>query len=184
VVCVRPIAEISRHRHAIITGMLRLAVILFCVLGCSPACAQAIVKLWDPAYVSVRPGASVEVMVIAEVRAGYVVIAHEAEDKTLQPLTLRFSAPRQTVAGTPGAVVGTPRYPPGQETRVDADQRKVLAHGGRLQIAVPVSVSKQAAPGELTLQGELRYQACVELRCSATRMLPVKLTLDVLPGKG
>ena len=52
-----------------------------------------------------------------------------------------------------------------------------------LRIAVPVTVSKQAAPGEVTLQGELRYQACVELRCSATRTLPVKLTIDVLPAK-
>ena len=132
--------------------------------------------LWDPAYVAVRPGASVEIMVIAEIRPGYVVIAHQASDADLQPLTLRFRPTRQ-------AVVGAPRYPAAQEAHVDADRRKLPTHAGMLRIAVPVTVSKQAAPGEMTLQGELRYQACVELRCSATRTLPVKLTIDVLPAK-
>jgi len=155
--------------------MVRLLVILCCTLACSPVRAQAILKLWDPAYVSVRPGASVEIILIAEVQGGYAVIAHDAEDSALQPLTLRFRPLRQVV-------VGTPRYPAGQPTHVDADRRKVSAHVGRLQIAVPVSVSKQTQAGELTLLGELRYQACVELRCSATRTLPVNLTLDVLPA--
>ena len=159
-----------------IAGMLRLLLIILCALVCSPARAQAIVTLWDPAYLAVRPGASVEVMVIAEIRPGYALIAHQADDPYLQPLTLRFRP-------TPQAVVGAPRYPAAQETHVDADRRKVLAHAGTLRIAVPVAVSKQAAPGELTLQGELRYQACVQLRCSATRTLPVKVTLDVQPAK-
>lgn len=157
--------------------MLRLLVTLLCLLACSSARGQAILKLWDPAYVAVRPGASIEVMVIAEVRVGYAVIAHEAADATLQPLTLRFRPARQ-------ATFGSPRYPAGQETRVDVDRRKVPAHAGTLRIAVPVTVSKQAPPGEMMLQGELRYQACIELRCSAIRTLPIKLTLDVLPVKG
>jgi hypothetical protein len=155
--------------------MARLLLILLCALACSPAHAQAIMRLWDPAYVAVRPGASVEIMIIAEIRPGYVVIAHQAS-ADLQPLTLRFRP-------TPRAAVGAPRYPAGQEARVDADRRKILAHAGTLRIAVPVTVSKQAKPGEVTLQGELRYQACVELRCSATRTLPVKLAIDILPVK-
>lgn len=146
------------------------------MLAWSPAHAQAIMTLWDPAYVAVRPGTSVEIMVIAEIRPGYVVIAHEASDANLLPLTLRFRP-------NPQAAVGAPRYPAGQEARVDVDRRKVPAHEGTLRIAVPVTVSKQAPPGEVKLQGELRYQACVELRCSATRTLPVKLTLDVRPAK-
>lgn len=163
-------------RHAIIAGMVRLLLIMLCALACSPAQAQALMTLWDPAYVAVRPGASVEIMVIAEIRPGYVVIAQQARDANLQPLTLRFRPARQ-------AVVGAPRYPAAQEARVDADRRKLPTHAGVLRIAVPVTVSKQAAPGEITLQGELRYQACVELRCSATRTLPVKLTIDVLPAR-
>jgi hypothetical protein len=156
--------------------MPRLLVILCCALACSPARGQVILKLWDPAYVAVRQGASVELVVIAEVQGGYAVIAHDAEDAALQPLTLRFQPLRQVI-------VGIPRYPAGQLTHVDADRRQVSAHAGRLQIAVPVTISKQAALGEIILQGELRYQACVELRCSARRTLPVKLTLDVLPTK-
>jgi hypothetical protein len=150
--------------------------LLLSTLVCSAAHAQAIVTLWDPAYAAVRPGATAQIMVIAEVRPGYVVIAHEASDADLQPLTLRFRPTRQ-------AAVGAPRYPAAQEAHVDADRRKVPTYAGTLRIAVPVTVSKQAAPGEVTLQGELRYEACIELRCSATRTLPVKLTIDILPAK-
>jgi hypothetical protein len=157
--------------------MLRLLAIALTLLACPSARGQAIMKLWDPAYVAVRPGASVELMVMAQIRPGYVVIAHQAEDAMLQPLTLRFRPARQ-------ALVGAPRYPAAQEAPVDADRRKLPTHAGTLSIAVPVTVSKQAAPGALTLQGELRYQACVELRCSAMRTLPVRLTIDVLPAKG
>jgi hypothetical protein len=156
--------------------MVRPIIVLLCALACPPAQAQALVTLWDPAYVAVRPGARVEIMVIAEIRPGYVVIAQQARDADLQPLTLRFRPARQ-------AVVGAPRYPDAQEAYVDADRRKLPTHAGMLRIAVPVTVSKQAPPGEITLQGELRYQACVELRCSATRTLPVQLTIDVLPAK-
>lgn len=158
-------------------SMARLLLILLAALPCAPAWGQAIVALWDPAYVAVRPGASVQVMVMADIRPGYVVIANQARDANLQPLTLRFLPTR-------GVTIGAPRYPAAEDAPVDADRHRALTHAGTLRIAVPVTVSRQAAPGELTLQGELRYQACIERRCSATRTLPVKLTLDVLAAKG
>ncbi len=164
------------RRHAIIAGMLRLLLTMTLAVACAPAHAQAILTLWDPAYVAVRPGASVQVMIIADIRPGYVVIANQADDPSLQPLSLRF---RPTSAVT----VGAPRYPAAQAAYVDADRRKVLSHAGTLRVAVPVTVSKRAPPGTVQLEGELRYQACFELRCSATRTLPVKLTIDVLPAK-
>lgn len=156
--------------------MLRPFLAMVFALGCVPAHAQALLRLWDPAYVAVRPGASVQIMVIADIRPGYVVIASQAGDSGLQPLALRFG-PVSSVT------LGAPRYPSAQESHVDTDRRKVLTHSGTLRIAVPVIVSKQAPPGAVKLEGELRYQACIELRCSATRTLPVKLTIDVLPGR-
>jgi hypothetical protein len=145
-------------------------------LACAPAHAQAILKLWDPAYVAVRPGASVEVMVIADIRPGYVLIANPASASNLQPLSLRFGP-------APALTLGAPRYPPAQEAHVDADRRKVLTYSGTLRIAVPVTVSKRTPAGTVKLEGELRYQACFEMRCSATRTLPVKLMIDVLPAR-
>jgi hypothetical protein len=156
-------------------GMTRLLFALLCAAAGVPAGAQSIVALWDPAYVAVRPGASVQIMVIADIRPGYVVIAHQATDAQLLPLTLHFPATR-------GVTVGAPRYPAAQDARVDADRRTVPTYARTLRIAVPIAVSKRAPPGELTLQGELRYQACVAQRCTAPRTLPVKLTLDVQPA--
>jgi hypothetical protein len=156
-----------------IASMTRLLLVFLAAVFCMPARAQSIVALWDPAYVAVRPGASVQIMVIADIRPDYVVVAHQAADAQLAPLTLRFPATR-------GVAVGAPRYPAAQDARVDADRRRSQPTRP-LRIAVPVTVSKHTPPGELTLQGELRYQACVELRCTASRTLPVRLTLDVKP---
>lgn len=156
--------------------MLRPLLAMVCMLACVPTYAQAILTLWDPAYVAVRPGARVQIMVIADIRQGYVVIANQAAKSDLQPLSLRFRP-------ASGVTLGAPRYPPAQEAPVDADRRKVLTHAGTLRIEVPVTVSKQAPPGTVQLEGELRYQACIELRCSATRTLPVNLTIDVLPAR-
>ena len=157
-----------------IASMTRLLLVFLAAVFCTPARAQSIVALWDPAYVAVRPGASVQIMVIADIRPDYVVVAHQAADAQLAPLTLRFPAMR-------GVAVGAPRYPAAQDARVDADRRSIPTYAGTVRIAVPVTVSKQMPPGELTLQGELHYQACVELRCTASRTLPVRLTLDVKP---
>jgi hypothetical protein len=160
-----------------IAGMIRLLFALLVAPAAMPAGAQSIVALWDPAYVAVRPGASVQIMIVADIRRDYVVVANQARDAQLLPLTLRFPARR-------GVTVGAPRYPAAQDARVDADRRRVPAYAGTLRIAVPVTVSQQAPPGELTLHGELRYQACFAQRCTASRTLPVKLTLDVLPREG
>jgi hypothetical protein len=156
--------------------MNRMAFLVGAALFSSFAHAQAIVTLWDPAYVAVRPGASVQVMVIADIRPGYVVIANRARDANLHSLSLRFQP-------TAGVTIEAPRYPDAQDTRVDADQHHTLTHTGTLRIGVPVTVSRHAAPGELTLEGELRYQACTQQRCSATRTLPIKLVIDVLAAK-
>jgi hypothetical protein len=157
-----------------IAGMTRLLLALLAASAWAPAGAQSIVALWDPAYVAVRPGATVQIMVIADIRPGYVVVAHQARDAQLLPLTLRFPATR-------GVTVGALRYPAAQDARVDADRRRVPTYAGTMRIAVPITVSKRAPPGELTLRGELRYQACVAQRCTASRTLPVQLTLDVQP---
>ena len=136
--------------------MLRLLLILLCLLACSSARAQAILKLWDPAYVAVRPGASIEVMVIARGPGG-----------------LRGDRPRgrgRDAAAPDPAVSARPpgdfRQPPLSCRARDARRcrsaqgtcpRRHAAHRG-------AGHRFEAGPARRDdVQGELRYQACMRV---------------------
>ena len=155
-----------------IAPVIRILLAVAVALVCSPASAQAVVALWDPAYVAVRPGASVKVMIIATIQPGHVLVAQQPQGGQLLPLSLRLrSAPHITV--------GTPIYPAAEEARTGPEEREVTGYTGTLRIAVPISVSNRAPAGELQLHGELLYQACNRRGCFKPRSLPVRLPIDV-----
>jgi hypothetical protein len=151
--------------------VIRILLALMLALACAAADAQ-VVSLWDPAYVAVRPGASVNVMVIITIGAGYVVVAEQPQGDRLRPLSLRLRS-------VPHLSVGTPIYPPAEETRAVPGEPGLTGYTGTLRIAVPISVARQAPAGELQLQGELHYQACSRRGCFRPRSLPIRLAIDV-----
>jgi hypothetical protein len=152
--------------------MPRLVLFFIALAGCSAVRAQAIVALWDPAYVSMRPGASARLLVIANVRPGHVLIANQARSAKLRPLQLRLRPP-------PRISLGPPRYPQAEDTSIDGSDQLVPTYSGTVQIAVPVTVAANTAPGELWLTGELRYQSCSRRGCAPARSLPVRIPIDV-----
>jgi hypothetical protein len=154
-----------------IAPVMRILLAVLLVLVCAPADAQ-VVSLWDPAYVAVRPGASVKVMIIASIRPGYLVAARQPQGRQLQPLSV-------SLRPAPYLAVGTPIYPAAKMTELDPDQAGLAGHTGTLRIAVPISVSRQAPAGELQLHGELHYQACSPRVCFKPRSLPIRIPIEV-----
>ena len=128
--------------------------------------------LWDPAYVAVRPGASVEIMVIAEIRPGYgssptVRRRRPAgSDPAVRPTARRLSA--LSLSRRAG---GACRCRPAQ-----------AAHACEHAASRCRSRVEAAAPGEMTLQASCATRPAWS--CAARRRtLPVKVTIDVLPPK-
>lgn len=155
--------------------MLKALVFLIAVVACAAARAETIVALWDPAYVALRPGAHVQLMVIAKIRPGHAVIARQAGSEDVQRLFLRMR-PARNVS------LGAPLYPRGVPVEGVPGEQGLLGHIGMLRIAVPVTIAARTPTGQLVLSGELHYQSCDRYACSAPQTLPVRIPIDVQPG--
>jgi hypothetical protein len=70
-------------RRAIIPVVNRVLPLLAAVLACTLAHADDIVTLWDTAYVSVRPGTTEHLILLADMHPGYMVVAHQAQPDQL-----------------------------------------------------------------------------------------------------
>jgi hypothetical protein len=55
----------------------------------------------------------------------------------------------------------------------------VPVYTGQFRLVRDVTVQKQAKPGELVVEGALRYQACDEKVCYVPQSVPLKWTLRV-----
>ena len=162
-------------RRAIIAPVKPTLALLAVLFACAAAHADDIVTLWDTAYVSVRPGTTVRLILLADIAPGYVVVAHQAQADQPIPLTLQVE---RTAYLTPGS----PTYPVAEQGAVEGGTLRVPVYSATLRIALPITVSPQAPAGETMLEGELRYQACNTWRCLPPRTVPVQLVLDIARG--
>ena len=121
---------------------------------------------------TVRAGESVTLRVTVSVKPGYHVQANPVLNPALIPLTL-------TVPATPSASAGKPVYPQAKRMRLLGSDEDLVIYDGTFALEQPVSVSKDSPPGETTLDGSLRYQACDDRHCLLPRTLPVQLKLRV-----
>jgi DsbC/DsbD-like thiol-disulfide interchange protein len=165
-----------RDCHAPRTVIRRLtrAIALFAVLAGSSARAAEIVTLWESAYVSARPGATVHLLLQADIGSGYVVVAQQARGAGLLPLSLKLNDSQYLKTGPPS-------FPTAQASMVG--ERQVAGYAATLRIMLPVTISPQAPAGEIVLSGELRYQACDEARCLSAHTLPIALVIEIQPNR-
>ena len=123
---------------------------------------------------TVRPGGSATLRVSVSVTPGYHVQANPVLNPYLIPLLLE-------VTGTADVRVGPPVYPPAKRMRLAGDEQDLVIYDGTFVIEQPVTVSPGSPPGEVMLEGSLRYQACDDHRCLRPRTVPVRLRLVVGP---
>jgi len=121
---------------------------------------------------TVRAGESVTLRVTVSIKPGYHVQANPVLNPYLIPLLL-------TVQATPFIRAGEPVYPQAKRMRLLGSDEDLVIYDGTFLLEQPVSVSKDSPPGETTLAGSLRYQACDDRRCLTPRTLPVALGLRV-----
>jgi len=169
VLSAHPTRRDCRAPHPVIRLLTR-AIALFALLAGSSARAAEIVTLWESAYVSARPGATVHLLLQADIRSGYVVVAQQARGPGLLPLDLKLS-------DNPYLKTGPPSFPTAQGSMVG--ERKVAGYASTLRIMLPVTISPRAPAGETVLSGELRYQACDGTRCLSAQTLPIALVIDI-----
>jgi len=96
---------------------------------------------------------------------GFHVNSHAPKSEFLIPTAL-------TLLPAAGVKAGDLEYPPGQLFSFSFDPKeKVDVYAGAFIVKLPVV----ATPGEHTMDGTLKYQACDNASCYPPRTIPVKI---------
>jgi len=101
------------------------------------------------------------------------VQANPASDEFLVPLQLQLE-PRSDIHAE------APSYPPGSPYRLQGADSDLLIYEGTFGIDLPIVAEPTAPPGNYTLSGQIRYQACDAHSCLAPASVPIDINVRVV----
>jgi thiol:disulfide interchange protein DsbD len=125
-----------------------------------------------PMGVVVKKGGTVDVKVTATLNQGFHLNSHTPSEDYLIPLTLKWEGPLEEVE-----VV----YPKPELQKYSFEEKPLSVLTGMFPLVTKFKAPAGAAPGPVTLNGKVRYQACNDHSCFAPKTVPVTLTVQVLP---
>jgi len=70
-------------------------------------------------------------------------------------------------------------YPPSQTLLMKAIHETVPVYAGQFRVLREITIAKGVPPGELTVEGKFRYQACDDRECFIPETVPLKWVLHV-----
>ena len=128
--------------------------------------------LTPPMSVTGKPGATVPVKVQARMREGYHCNSNSPSDEYLIPLRLTWA---------PGAAaqVAHVTYPKPSMEKYPFAEKPLSVYSGTFDILTDFKVPADAKPGQSTISGKLKYQACDERSCLPPKTLEVQFPLIV-----
>jgi len=143
------------------------------LLSTNLAMAQApALTVKPPVGVVVKKGATIEVKLLATLNEGFHLNSHTPTEDYLIPLSLKWDGPLEAVD-----IV----YPKPQLEKYSFDDKPLSVLTGQFPLVTKFKAPASAALGPVTLNGEVRYQACNNNACFPPKKVPVKLTIQVLP---
>jgi len=119
---------------------------------------------------SIAPGGHGTLLIILSMEPDAHVQAHKVPDPSFIPTNF---------AATPvhGLKLGSPIYPTAHN--VTAAGIKESIYTGKATITVPFTVTKAAAPGPVSIGGDLTYQACNQTFCLPPKTESLSATVTV-----
>lgn len=117
--------------------------------------------------VGVSAGKPQQVELRFRIDPGFHINSHKPADELLIPTALKFEPNARL------AVLGM-QFPAGSPFRLAAGGDLLDVYQGEVRVAVQL---RAAQPGETTLSGVLRYQACDNAACFPPRNLPVRVAV-------
>jgi hypothetical protein len=130
------------------------------------------VKVGEMKAATVAPGEKTTLIVPVLVADGHRIQANPASNEFLVPLQLEM----EDIAGLQ---FGPPVYPEGEPYVLEGADEILMTYIGEVEVVLPVSATGAAAPGDRTVMGELRYQACNSRMCLFPASLPVAIQIFV-----
>jgi len=131
-----------------------------------------VVIVRSPTRLSLAPGTTADVRVTVAVAEGFHVQANPASEPYLIPIRLELG-------DDPRVHVGLPAYPAGKPYRLKGSSIDFSTYEGTFELCIPLSAPRMAAPGDATLEGVLRYQACNDRICLKPAAIPVRISVRI-----
>ena len=139
-----------------------------------PDAKTPLVSLAPVSPVSVAAGSSARIEFTFRVNPGLHINSARPNSDLQIPTALKLSPPA-------GVAVAKLTYPPGQDlTLAFAPDIKLSVYSGQFAVKGTVSAQRTAAPGPVTVRGELYYQACDDRECYPPRSLPIEFQVQVV----
>jgi thioredoxin:protein disulfide reductase len=161
---------------AIFRGLVSL--MMLAAVACFPRTACAEDQVRAELLLSadkLAPGTPFRLAAVINVAAPWHINANPATMEGFIPTTLTVQTP-------PTIVIDRIVYPQGKKTTVSWADQPVELYTGRVIIFAEAHVRPDAAPAPLTLEGNLRYQACNDHVCLAPVTVPLKLATEIVPS--
>ncbi len=133
---------------------------------------NAVLTVERPDDLTIAAGHATDLRLRIAVASDFHVQANPASDEFLVPLEVSLEPQSDVHAEPPG-------YPPGTPHRLQGTDSDLLIYDGTFDINVPIVVGPTAQPGDYTLSGQVRYQACDATSCRAPASVPVTITVHV-----
>lgn len=128
--------------------------------------------LTPPMSVSGKRGAVLSVKVQARLREGYHCNTNTPSDEYLIPLKLTWTAP--------GALqVSDVKYPKGTMEKYPFSDKPLSVYSGVFDIVTDFKIPTDAKPGQSSIAGKLRYQACDDRACYPPKTLEVQVPVII-----
>lgn len=126
-----------------------------------------------PVAAKVPPGGQAEAELTFRLGKGLHINSNKPSSELLVPTTLKLDPPA-------GVEVMKIVYPEGEDKSFAfAPEEKLNVYEGRFTIRAKLKTQPSAKPGNLKVEGELKYQACTDAVCYPPKKLPVVLPVEV-----
>jgi DsbC/DsbD-like thiol-disulfide interchange protein len=143
------------------------------LLATSSGWGQTItMTLTPPMSVMGKRGATVAAKVQARLRDGYHCNSNTPSDEYLIPLKLTWTTPA-------GLQVAAVKYPKPSMEKYAFSEKPLSVYSGVFDIVTEFKVPDDAKPGQVTVAGKLKYQACDDRACYPPKTLDVQFPVIV-----
>ena len=138
--------------------------------------AQNKVEVVPVGPVAIKAGKSAPMVFTFHIKPGFHINSNKPSAEELIPTQLGFSPPQDLV-------IAKVEYPAGELKSFPFDPtQKLSVYSGDLVIKAVVIAQNNAAPGNYTVHGEFKYQACDNNACYPPKKLPVDFNVQVQKG--
>ena len=151
----------------------------FASSGLNPAAEEAVKVRTVWSVDRARPGDSVSLAVVADIKKGYHINADERQIKDLEdfkPIPTKIS-----VIEAPDVItIEAPRYPKAAPFEAQYAAGELMSYEGQILIYLPIRVEENIEPGSLKLKLSFQYQACTDNYCLFPKTITLSETLAVV----